>query len=89
MAARQLVLCAPLSFAFTKLKKLELKRLKCTMGHFYPLTEIIAAKERLQLDAEKLQLEGIPDLPKRRRYRESDGEGSRGHIYIDQLSGRA
>ena len=66
MAARQLVLCAPLSLAFTKLKKLELKRLKCTMADFYPLTEIIAAKERFQLDAEKLQLEGIPDLPKRR-----------------------
>ena len=66
MAARQLVLCAPLSFAFTKLKKLEPKRLKCTMTDFYPLTEIITTKEGLQLNAEKLQLEGIPDLPKRR-----------------------
>ena len=64
--ARQLVLCAPLSFAFTKLKKLELVILKCTIADFYPLTEIIAAKERLQLDAENLQLKGIPDLPKRR-----------------------
>ena len=65
MVARQLLQCAPLSFAFTKLKKLELEKLKCTMADFYPLTEIIAAKERLQLDAEKLQLEGMPDLPKR------------------------
>ena len=63
MAARQPVLCAPLSFAFTKLKKLELKRLKCTMADFYPLTEIIAARERLQLDAEKLQLEAFRIFP--------------------------
>ena len=53
-------------FAFTKLKKLALKGLQCAMSDFYPLTEIIAAEERLQLDAEKLPLEGIPYLPKRR-----------------------
>ena len=36
------------------------------MADLYPLTEIMTAKERLQLDAEKLQLEGISDLLKRR-----------------------
>ena len=41
-------------------------KVTCTMVDFYLLTEIIAAKERLHLDGEKLQLEGIPDLPKRR-----------------------
>ena len=64
MAAGQFILSAPRCFLLTKPGKLDRKRISNAIVNFYPIEELIAAKEQLVKDTDDMKLDGMPRLPR-------------------------
>ena len=56
MADSQFVVCAPLCFLVNKIGRLDNKSLKSLLSDYYSTDDIVAAKEKLIDDANRLQL---------------------------------
>jgi len=63
---RPLVLCTPLCFMFSKLGKLEIRKITSLMCDFYSAEEISTAKKRLAEDIMELHADKMPRLAPRR-----------------------
>ena len=68
MTAGEFVLSAPLCFLLTKHGQLDGKRISNAIVNFYPIKELIAAKEQLVKDTDDMKLDGMPRLPRRRDF---------------------
>jgi hypothetical protein len=64
------VVCAPLCFAFSKLKKISSLKIKSVINDFFDDETISAAKSRLLHDSQLIEADNLPRLPNRR-----DSEG--------------
>ena len=66
MADRQVELSPLLCFLFTKLNKLNIKRIKNVMYDYHSADDITHAKDRIIGDVAKLQIDGLPRISSRR-----------------------
>ena len=66
MADRQVELSPLLCFLFTKLNKLNIKRIKNVMYDFYSVDDITRANDRIVGDVAKLQIDGLHRISSRR-----------------------
>ena len=65
MADRQVELSPLLCFLFTKLNKLDIKRIKYIMYDYNTADDITRAKDRIVGDVAKLQIDGLPRISSR------------------------
>jgi hypothetical protein len=77
---KQLVVCAPLCFCFSKFGKLDKARIKGVLNDFFTPDDIAAAKKRLLSDIEQFQLDNVP----KSKRRDSEG-GLRASKEIDDI----